>query len=106
MFAHNVYFRLKDHSPAARAALVKSCQTYLTSHPGTRFFACGTLAETPNRPVNVRDWDVALHLVFDTETDHDRYQAAPRHQQFIAENKENWAEVRVFDSDVEGGPAG
>ena len=31
---------------------------------------------------------------------HDLYQDAPRHQQFIAENKPNWKQVRVFDSNV------
>jgi hypothetical protein len=28
------------------------------------------------------------------------YQTAERHLQFIAENKANWAEVRVYDSNL------
>src|SRR5262245_20020910 len=64
MLAHNVYFALKDKSPAAKAALVAACKKYLTGHPGTVFFAAGTLAEELQREVNVRDFDVALHLVF------------------------------------------
>ena len=36
-----------------------------------------------------------------TRTAHDAYQVAPRHIQFIEENKANWAQVRVFDADVE-----
>ena len=32
---------------------------------------------------------------------HDTYQDAPRHKQFIDENKDNWKKVRVFDSAVQ-----
>lgn len=102
MLAHNVFFKLKDRSDAAKQALVASCQHHLTGHPGVVFFACGTLAEGLNRPVNDRDWDVALHLVFQSQAEHDAYQDAPRHHQFVAENKASWDSVRVFDSVVGG----
>lgn len=101
MLAHNVYFTLKDRSESARDALVAACKTHLTGHPGVRFFACGIVAAGMDRPVNVRDFDVALHLVFESVADHDVYQDAPRHHQFVTENKEGWATVRVFDSVVE-----
>jgi len=32
--------------------------------PGRGLFAAGTLADELNRPVNDRDFDVALHIVF------------------------------------------
>ncbi len=102
MLAHNVYFSLKDNSDAARRKLVAACKTYLTGHPGTLFFACGTLAHELKREVNDRDFDVGLHIVFTDQETHDKYQEAPRHEQFIAENKEGWKKVRVFDSVVEG----
>jgi hypothetical protein len=102
MLAHNVYFKLKVRSDSAKEALINACQRYLTGHPGEVFFACGTLAEDLDRPVNVRDWDVALHVVFRTQAEHDAYQDAPRHHHFIAENKDNWDTVRVFDSVVNG----
>jgi hypothetical protein len=101
MLVHNVYFALKDKSDAAVQKMLAACRKYLTQHPGTVFFACGTLAKELNRPVNVRDFDIALHVVFDTQAAHDAYQVAPRHEQFIEENKSNWAEVRVFDSVAE-----
>lgn len=101
MLAHNVFFTLKDRSEAARTALITACKTHLTGHPGVVFFACGTLAQELDRPVNVRDWDVALHLVFDSVANHDIYQDAPRHHQFVNENKEGWASVKVFDSIVD-----
>jgi hypothetical protein len=49
----------------------------------------------------VRDFDVSLHLVFTNQAAHDAYQDAPRHFDFIAEQKANWATVRVFDAVVE-----
>jgi hypothetical protein len=101
MLAHNVFFALKDNSAAARARLLAACRKYLTKHPGEVFFAAGTLAEELNRPVNDRTFDVALHIVFEDLKSHDMYQDAPRHHQFIEENKENWKSVRVFDSVVE-----
>ena len=99
--AHNVFFSLNDASDSARAKLVQACKKYLTGHPGTLFFACGTLARDMTRPVNDRDFDVGLHIIFDTQAAHDAYQVAPRHEQFVAENKATWKKVRVFDSIVE-----
>ena len=101
MLAHNVFFALKDNSTEARDKLVTACKTYLIDHPGIVFFACGTLAEELNRPVNDRDFDVGLHIVFTDQAAHDRYQDAALHHQFVAENKEGWKKVRVFDSLVE-----
>jgi hypothetical protein len=101
MLAHNVFFRLKDASPAAKAKMVTACKNYLSGHPGEVFFAVGTLAEELNRPVNVRDFHIALHIIFTDQAAHDRYQEATRHHQFIEENRENWDGVRVFDSVVE-----
>jgi hypothetical protein len=102
MLAHNVYFALKDNSPAARQRLVAACKKYLSKHPGTVFFAAGVLAEALKREVNDRDFDVGLHVIFTDQAAHDRYQDAADHHQFIAENKDNWKKVRVFDSVVEG----
>jgi len=102
MLAHNVFFTLTDNSPEARQNLVADCKKYLTGHPGTVFFAAGTLAAELQRPVNDRDFDVALCVVFQDQAAHDRYQDAPRHHQFIKENQHNWKSVRVFDAHMEG----
>jgi hypothetical protein len=99
--AHIVFFTLKDKSPEARQKLVAACKKYLAKHPGTVYFSAGTLCEELDRPVNDREFDVALHLVFKSKADQDRYQDASLHLQFIEENKDNWTKVRVFDSVVE-----
>jgi hypothetical protein len=102
MLAHNVYFTLNDNSQASIDKLVSGCEKYLTGHPGTVFFAVGKLAAELARPVNDLNFDVALLVVFQDLAAHDEYQKADRHLTFIAENKENWKKVRVFDSLVEG----
>ena len=101
MLAHMVYFTLTDSSPEAIDKLVRSCHEHLSGHVGTVFFAAGTLVEDLQRPVNDRDFHVALHVVFSTREAHDAYQRDERHLQFIEQNKDNWAQVRVFDSYVE-----
>lgn len=100
MIGHMVFFTLRDNAPAKVQALVAACEQHLTGHPGEVFFAAGVRAKEFDREVNDKDWDVALHLVFRTKADHDRYQEAPRHQRFIDENRANWKTVRVFDSEI------
>jgi hypothetical protein len=101
LLVHNVYFTLNDNSAVARAALLAAIRKYLTGHPGTVFFAAGVVEDSLQRPVNDRNFDVGLHIIFATKTDHDAYQVHPRHLQFIEENKPNWKQVRVFDSSAE-----
>ena len=101
MLSHSVFFTLNDNSPTAVQRLLTACKTYLHGHPGTCFFAAGTLAREYQRPVNDGAFDVALHVVFSDRAAHDAYQRAPRHLKFIEENLANWKQVRVFDADVD-----
>lgn len=98
-FGHMVFFTLKDNSREKIERLVGACHKFLADHPGTVYFSVGVLADT-RRDVNDRDYDVALHLIFADRAAHDAYQTAPRHDQFIAVCKENWKQVRVFDSTI------
>lgn len=99
--SHDVYFSLNDAAPAARSQLIDACKKYLSGHDGQLAFSVGVLAAELDRPVNDRDFDVALHITFATRAAHDAYQEHPRHEQFIAEQQKNWKRVRVFDSLVE-----
>jgi hypothetical protein len=103
---HMVYFKLKDASPEAKQKLVDACKKYLGEHEGTVFFSAGVIGNDFKRDVNDRDWDVALHLVFQNKAAHDKYQDHPDHLKFIDENKDNWAKVRVFDSEFTDFTAG
>lgn len=95
-----VYFTLTDDSPAKIDELVAACKKYLDDHPGLEYFAVGRLNPDLARPVNVVDFHVSLHTVFADRAAHDAYQVAPRHIEFIEQNKPNWKQVRVLDSDL------
>ncbi|EMB15552.1 MULTISPECIES: Dabb family protein [Rhodopirellula] len=97
--AHQVFFTTKDRSDETINALLDDCQTYLNDHPGLVGFAVGRCEPDYDRPVNM-DFDVVLHTVFEDRAAHDAYQTAPRHLEFIERQKPNWAEVRVFDSNL------
>lgn len=96
--AHMVFFTLKDQSAESVSAFVASCDKYLSGHPGVVHYSVGTIAKDVVEPVSDRDFDVALHLIFEGKSDADTYQKSDRHVQFVNENKAKFAKVRVFDS--------
>lgn len=97
LLTHVVCFSLQENSPQARQKFIEICHQYLSGHPGTLHFNVGIRVEEYDRPVNDKDFDVALVLVFASKEDHDHYQASERHQQFLAEQSDSWSQVRVFD---------
>jgi hypothetical protein len=96
--AHAVYFTLKDQSAKSRERFIASCDKYLTGHPGAVSYTIGTIAEDVKEPVSDREFDVALHVVFEDKSKLAAYHKSERHDKFVAENKANFARVRVFDS--------
>jgi hypothetical protein len=100
MIGHMVYFKLKDATAENKKKLVDACKKYLADHDGVVFFSAGVLSDAFKRDVNDREWDVALHLVFTDKAAHDKYQDHAQHLKFIEENKDGWAKVRVFDSEL------
>ena len=95
MLSHAVYFTMKDKGSID--SLIKSCRTHLTDHPGALSFAVGRCASEYDRQVNDRAFDVALEIIFESHAANNTYQTSDRHQQFIGDNAEKWAQVRVFD---------
>ena len=100
MHAHNVYFALTDKSNEAVEQFITDSKKYLAVNPGIKSFACGVLEAELDREVNDRDFDVSLHVLFESKEAHDAYQIAPSHDEFVARNGDNWAAVRVFDTAV------
>ncbi len=98
--SHMVYFTLQDDSDAKILELVNACKKYLDGHPGVLYFSVGTLNKELARPVNDRGYHVTLNVVFDSIDSHNLYQVAPMHLEFISEQKPNWKQVRIFDSDL------
>jgi hypothetical protein len=102
--AHMVFFALKDHSKESRDQLLASCEKYLSNHEGTAYFSVGAIAEDKDiqEPVSVKDFDVALHLVFENKHAKAKYLESERHKKFVDENRQSFAGVRVFDSFLRG----
>lgn len=96
--AHMVFFTLKDHSKEAVDAFVKDCEKYLTKHEGTVSFSVGKRAEDVEEGPSVKDFDVALHVVFADRKYRDKYLDSPRHDDFVAAIKGRMEKARVFDS--------
>jgi len=96
--AHMVFFTLKDHSKESREAFAASCEKYLKDIEGSVYFSVGLIAEDVEEPVSVKDWDVALHVVFKDKETKAKYLDHPQHKQFVEANRAQFAKVRVFDS--------
>jgi len=99
--AHDVFFTLKDSSPAQCESLVRECDEYLKGHDGVVALSAGIRAAGCERAVNDVEFHVSLHMIFADSPSHDAYQAAPRHMEFVARHSSNWARVRVFDSTID-----
>ena len=103
-FAHIVYFRLVDRSTKTLELFLKLCTKYLSGHQGEEFFSLGTRASEMERDVSVQDFDVAMHIVFDSKDSYTRYSQDPRHFEFIYETAGMSSARRVFDSYLLAGP--
>lgn len=101
MHLHNVYFSLKNPSPDTIQTLIDECTQYLSGQAGIVSFACGRLESELTREVNDTDFDVSLHILFETREAHDAYQNEEQHHIFIERNQASWANVRVFDSIIQ-----
>jgi len=105
LLAHNVFFSLKDNSPETKKAMVDDSHKYLAPIPGIVFYAAGVVSDV-ERDVVDRDYDVALHVVFNDKAAMEKYLAHPSHLEYVAKHQPNWKKVRVFDSFVSRAPGG
>jgi hypothetical protein len=98
--AHMVFFQLKDRSAASRTAFAESTRKHLGGIDGVTYFSVGIIAEDEDvqEPVSVKDFDVALHVVFPSKAAKAVYLKNAHHDAFVAENKDQFAKVQVFDS--------
>ncbi len=99
--AHMVFFKLKDRTPNGRQKLVAALQRLIATQTGLAHASVGVIGENYEPPVSDRDFDVALHLVFEDKAAHGKYLPHPEHKKFIQENLTAWEKVRVFDSEVQ-----
>ena len=102
MMMHSTYFSLKpSSSPATRAKYIAACHEYLSSSPGIMSFWVGERAKDMKRPVNDKDFNVAMNQVFQNKAAFDHYNGSdPMHAKFVeVVNKLAPATTRrVYDS--------
>ncbi len=96
MLVHTVYFWLK--SGQDRAAFTAQVAT-LAGIPGLVACHVGTPAATAKRPAIDDSYDVALTTVMPDVATHDAYQVHPLHLAFLANNKDKWTRVQIYDAD-------
>ena len=70
---------------------------------GTVYFSVGTIAEGKDveEPVSVKDFDVALHAVFENKAAKARYLESERHKQFVDENSDFLSILKLWTFWVE-----
>lgn len=100
--AHMVFFGLKDRSKESIDRFIASCEKNLRGHDGCVYFSVGRRAEDVDESSSVKDFDVALHVVFASKEGKLKYLKNPRHDQFVEENRSQFDKVRVFDSYLAG----
>lgn len=99
MLTHTVFFWLKPETTSERRALFEADLRVLLSIPGSTRAVIGKASSTEQRPVVDHSYDYALELDFASVADHDLYQDAPAHHEFIAKSREIWEKVQVYDFD-------
>jgi hypothetical protein len=99
MIVHSVYFVLHDNADAAVQSMIDDGYKDLANLPGITFLAAGTCSDV-KRSSSDRDYDVALHVVFQDRPSLDAYLTAPKHVAYMDKYGSNWKRVRVFDSCV------
>ena len=100
---HSLYFSLTNNSTDSIKAFTDVCLKFLTGFPGLNLFAIGNLADL-GRNVSVNNYDVALNMVWQTETDYNNYEASNQHKGFFPASKGMIKNTYIFDSYIVGTP--
>ena len=98
---HSVFFQFKDSSDSVCDAFVGDCRKYLSIQPGVLSFNAGRIVEEHRREVNMTDFHVSIHIIFESKKRHDDYQSCDDHNVFVGKNKDNWGTVRVYDAYIQ-----
>ena len=102
LVVHDVYFTLEDDSDERVSELVEACHEWLGELPGIAFFAAGSRDLAHTGDVNDKEFDVSLHVWFESPEAYASYGEDPKHLDFIDAFKANWSGVQVFDSTATG----
>ena len=99
MLIHTVLFWLKKDLDAEQVAQFRAGLETLKGIESAETAYIGTPSATPERPVIDSSYDYCLTVILKDIPSHDAYQDDPIHLEFIANCKEFWTEVKVYDAD-------
>ena len=99
MLIHTVLFWLKKELAADQVAQFRQGLGKLQDIQSAEAVYIGTPADTPQRPVIDGSYDYCLSVILQDIPAHDAYQADPLHQEFIANFKDSWDAVKIYDAD-------
>jgi len=98
MLVHSVLFWLPKDLQGDQVTQFRMALESLKQIESAEAVYVGVPAPTPERPVIDTSYDFCLTVLLKDMAAHDAYQADPIHQKFIAENKELWKKVRIYDA--------
>jgi hypothetical protein len=99
MLVHSVLFYLKpDLTAAQRADFDRGVHTLATIKSVAQVHI-GKPAATEKRPVIDTSYGCALTVIFKDIAAHDAYQVDPVHLKFIADCKDYWTRVQIYDAE-------
>ncbi len=96
MHTHIVFFWLKDPDNADHRRRFADGLAHLVKDPRVTQSTIGGPAETA-RDVVENGYDFGLVATFDNLDAHNAYQTGPHHDDFLAQCKDLWARVQVYD---------
>ncbi|MBK1878921.1 Dabb family protein [Pelagicoccus mobilis] len=97
MLVHTVLFNLTPGMSDEQVAAFEKDLNSLATIDVAKACYIGKVADTAKRPVVQTDWDYMLTVIVENVADHDIYQDHPTHHAFIANQKQFFGQVRVFD---------
>ena len=99
MLYHCVYFWLKPELTADQRAAFQAGVESLKGIKVVEKVAIGKPAATTKRPVVESSYDVAVIIVCKDVAAEAAYQVDPLHVAFVANCKQYWSRVQIFDSE-------
>ncbi len=100
MLVHTVFFYLKPGlTPAQCEEFRRDGLESLRPISSLVAYYVGRPATTPPRAVVDASYDFAITCVFADLAAHDAYQADPLHLAFVAQFKDRWQRVQIYDAD-------
>jgi hypothetical protein len=98
--AHHVFFWFNDPDDAEARIRFENAVTELLQIPEIKAYHVGIPAPVEERPVIDASYTYSYLVFFESVEGHDIYQAHPIHEKFVEENKDLWAKVQVYDSQL------